>query len=82
MLLASTFLEALVPDRPGAAGEALFPTEEYTLPDTAKDLLPRIRLQDYLSSFNQHIRVSKLARHRLQQVGQIDFAFGAKFAKT
>ena len=42
MLLASTFLEALVPDGPGAAGEALFPTEEYTLPDNVKDLLPRI----------------------------------------
>jgi len=50
MLLASTFLEALVPDGPGAGKQALFPTEEYTVPDTVsvkvkqrvKDLLPRI----------------------------------------
>ena len=34
MLLASTFLEALVPDGPGAGKQALFPTEEYTVPDT------------------------------------------------
>ena len=49
-MLLATFLEALVPDGPGAGGQALFPTEEYTVPDTVsvtvrqrvKDLLPRI----------------------------------------
>ena len=56
MLLASTFLEALVPDGPGAGGQAMLPTEEYTVPDTVsvtvrqrvKDLLPRILQENKL----------------------------------
>ena len=50
MLLASALLEALVPDGPGAGGQALSPSEESSVPDTVsakgkqrvKDLLTGI----------------------------------------
>ena len=69
MLLASTFLEALVPDGPGAGGQALSPSEESSVPDTVS-AKGKQRVKDLLTGIQQENR--KRSRFEWSGQGRVD----------
>ena len=69
MLLASAFLEALVPDGPGAGVQALNPSEESSVPDTVS-AKGKQRVKDLLTGIQQENR--KRSRFEWSGQGRVD----------